>query len=76
MSYSNYNAPPVWVREYGDYSCTEKSAYSVSGELCSYWVSTGFTVTPQGHFARYDCWVNTHSTSPDAEIEANKFLVQ
>lgn len=76
LHHYNYNSPPVWVREFGDYSCTEKSAYSVSGELCSFWVSTGFQVTPHGHFAGYDCWGDTHSTSPDLSIEANTFLVQ
>lgn len=64
----------TWTRVNGSYSCTNKYASSVSGQLCSQWISIGFTSTPAGHFGGYNCWADTPSTNPNVILQANTFL--
>jgi hypothetical protein len=64
----------TWVRVNGSYACTDKYASSVSGNLCSQWISTGFQASPAGHFGGYNCWADTPSTNPNVVLQANTFL--
>ena len=71
-SYYSY----VWKRKIDDDQRTNVYASSISGELCSTWISTGFTApsSPRAHFGGYNCWADTPSTNPNVVLQCNTFL--
>lgn len=69
-SYYSY----VWKRKIGTAQRSNVYSSSLSGELCSTWISTGFTAPFSGHFGGYNCWADTPSTNPNVVLQANTFL--
>lgn len=66
----------TWNREYCDACYEPLLRWSISGELCpgEYYCPSSFSCRHDVHFDGYDCWADTPSTNPNAELKCNDHL--